>query len=104
MAKATIAKLTYATRLYGMNFKTTEGLEFIVRKFSNNVLEIEPSLFSTAYDMAKIVAGCFESRSTFAGVKQVTFTFNGKKVSVKKEENATPEMIYMKWYNDPYEE
>ena len=104
MAKATIAKLIHATHSSGMTFKTTEGHSFEVTRFDGNILELEPSCFSTIYHMADIVAGCFESRSTFADVKEVKFIFNGKKVSVKKEENATPQMIYKKWYNAPYEE
>ena len=103
MAKPTIAKLTYAHGA-SMTFRTAEGHEFMVKKFTDKILELEPSTFSTIYHMADIVAGCFESRSTFADVKEVKFTFNGKKVSVKKEENATPKMIYTKWFYAPYEE
>ena len=104
MPKATIAKLIHATHSKGMTFRTTEGLTFYVTKLENGILKLEPHSFSTIYHMTEIVAGCFASRSTFAGVKEVNFIFNGKKVSVKKEENATPQLIYKKWYDAPYEE
>jgi hypothetical protein len=104
MAKATIAKLRYGTQTYGMNFETADGISFVVTKLDNGILHLEQGLDTTIHEMAEIVAGCFEPRSSFLNVKEVIFTFNRKKVSVKKEENATPEMIYKKWYNAPYDE
>ena len=63
MAKATIAKLIHATHSSGMTFKTTEGHSFEVTRFDGNILELEPSCFSTIYHMTDIVAGCFETRA-----------------------------------------
>lgn len=102
MAKPTIAKLTYACG-NSMTFRTTEGYDIEVIRFSDDILELELSL-CTPLQMTMIVAGCFESRSTFANVKQVNFIFKGKKLSVKKEENATPPMILDKWYDTLDEE
>ena len=105
MAKATIiSKLTYAKASYGTVVKTTENLEFIILEFTKQTLVIEPTVRTTIHHMAQIAVGCFESDSTFADVKEVKFTFNGKKVSVKKEENATPPMILDKWYDTLDEE
>ena len=102
MVRPTIAKLISATS-GGMHFETTTGLNFYVVKFSDKILELKPSCLSTIQEMVEIVAGCFETRSTFANVKQVDFTFSNKKISIKKEDNTTPEMIYKKWDDAPYE-
>jgi len=99
--KATIAKL-YQVANGRTCFITTKGYRFEVTRFDLNTLELEPDIPSTIWEMCEIVAGCFESRSTFKNVQQVIFIFNDKKISVKKEEHATPEMIYKKWYEAPY--
>jgi hypothetical protein len=104
MAKATIAKLRYGTQTYGMNFETADGISFVVTKLYNGILYLEQGLDSTIHEMAEIVAGCFEPRSTFLNVKEVIFTFNRKEVSIRKEEHATSEMIYNKWLDAPYDE
>lgn len=102
MAKATIAKLTSTSRTFGMHFVTTEGYRFYVKNFNDGILVIEPDSFTTIYHITEVVAGCFSPRSTFKDLKKVIFTFNDKKVSVRKEEKLTPEMIYNRWKYAPY--
>lgn len=102
MVKPTIAKLLSVSITLNMHFFSTEGYHFYVKKLDNGILVIEPDTFSSIHHITEIVAGCFSPSSTFKDVKKVIFTFNGKKVSVKKEENATPAMIYQKWKDTPY--
>ena len=77
---------------------------FTVKKFDNNILELAPSASSTIYQMAASVAGCFIASSPFSKIYEVNFTFDNKKISVTLEEDPTPQKIYQKWYDAPYEE
>jgi len=102
MAKATIAKLVHSTSSAGLEFVTTQGYTFYVRSFDGVVLKLSPGIHTSILEFTEIVAGCFEPRSSFKNVNEVIFYFNGKKISVKKEENLTPEKIYARWNYAPY--
>jgi hypothetical protein len=102
MAKATIAKLVHSTSSAGMEFVTTQGYTFYVKSFDGVVLRLSPGIHTSILEFTEIIAGCFSPRSTFKDVKKVIFTFNGKRISVTRKENLTPEKIYARWNYAPY--
>ena len=101
MAKPTIVNITHLSK-NGITVKTTDSKSFFAHcLIPAGLLSITASSAQMSiYELAEIIAGCFEPNSTFYGVKSVTFTYNNVTTNVSHDELLlNPNSVVTKWEN-----